>query len=58
MISNWESSFKYLLQSEGGFVNDPNDPGGMTNLGVTKKAWEQYVGYEVNEADMRALKVD
>ena len=27
----------------------------MTNLGVTKRAWEQYVDHDVTEADMRAL---
>jgi len=58
VISNWDQSFEYLLQSEGGFVNDPNDPGGMTNLGVTKAAWEKYVGHAVSEADMRGLTPD
>jgi lysozyme family protein len=27
----------------------------MTNLGVTKKVWEEWVGHPVSEADMRAL---
>lgn len=40
---------------EGGFVNHSRDPGGMTNLGVTKRAWEKYLGHGVTEADMRAL---
>lgn len=44
-----------LLVQEGGFVNDPRDPGGITNLGVTKAAWEAYQHHPVSEADMRAL---
>ena len=44
-----------FLKSEGGFVNNPKDPGGMTNLGVTKAVWEEFVGHPVSEADMRAL---
>jgi lysozyme family protein len=45
-----------LLSHEGGFVNHKSDPGGMTNLGVTRKVWEMHVGHAVEEADMRALK--
>ena len=44
-----------MLASEGGYVNHPSDPGGMTNLGVTKQVWEEWTGRESNEAEMRAL---
>jgi lysozyme family protein len=36
-----------VLKSEGGWVNNPKDPGGETNLGVTKRVWEEYVGHPV-----------
>jgi lysozyme family protein len=52
---NWEEAFLAVLKHEGGYVNHPKDPGGMTNLGVTKRAWEEYVGHEVDEATMRGL---
>ena len=47
-----------MLQSEGGFSNHPSDPGGMTNLGVTKATWENWVGRESNEAEMRGLTAE
>ena len=36
-------------------MNHPKDPGGMTNLGCTKKVWEEHCGHEVDEKTMRAL---
>ena len=51
----FEECLKRILKHEGGFVNDPLDSGGMTNLGVTKRVWEEFVGHPVSEADMRAL---
>jgi lysozyme family protein len=55
MQSNFEQALKELLVHEGGFVNHPSDPGGMTNLGVTAKVWEEWVGHPVDEKQMRAL---
>lgn len=55
MTTRFDTCFPLTLKHEGGFVNHPEDPGGITNLGVTKRAWEAYVGHEVTEADMRAL---
>jgi len=55
MKDNFDAALKAILHHEGGFVNHPADPGGMTNLGVTKKVWEEWVGHEVDEKQMRAL---
>jgi len=55
MQSNWQKSFEMMLKSEGGYVNNPADPGGMTNLGVTKATWENWVGRASDEAEMRGL---
>jgi lysozyme family protein len=55
MLSNWPASLALVLKSEGGFVNHRNDPGGMTNLGVTRNVWKEWVKHEVDEAEMRSL---
>ena len=55
MKANFDAALKAILHHEGGFVNHPADPGGMTNLGVTKRVWEEWVGHEVDEKTMRAL---
>jgi hypothetical protein len=32
----WERILAFILAREGGYVNDPDDPGGETNMGITK----------------------
>jgi lysozyme family protein len=48
MASNFEECLDLVLKSEGGWVNHKDDPGGETNLGVTKRVWEEYVGHPVD----------
>ena len=55
MKHNWDEALRHILKYEGGYVNHPSDPGGMTNLGVTKRVWEEWTGKPATEADMRAL---
>ena len=48
---------------EGGYVNDPLDRGGATNMGITVNAWK-LLGYDkngdgiINDADMKLLSKD
>ncbi|NVD43491.1 hypothetical protein HUV48_00480 [Altererythrobacter sp. HHU K3-1] len=49
------SALAVILRHEGGYVNDPDDAGGRTNLGVTQRVWEKFVGRKVGETEMRAL---
>lgn len=55
MIQNFDKAIEHTLKEEGGYVNNPKDPGGMTNLGVTARVWEEWVGHPVDEKQIRAL---
>ena len=55
MKDNFQKALAAVLVHEGGFVNHPQDPGGMTNLGCTKTVWEEHCGHPVDEKAMRAL---
>ena len=51
---NWEKCLEAILHHEGGYVNHPKDPGGETNLGVTKRVYEEWGGTK----DMKDLEVE
>jgi lysozyme family protein len=55
MIENYPKALAAVLVHEGGYVNNPKDPGGITNLGCTKATWEEYCGHPVDERTMRSL---
>ena len=40
-----------VLEHEGGFVNHPRDPGGVTNLGVTRRVWAEWTKRKIEEID-------
>lgn len=44
MQNNWIKCLETILHHEGGYVNHPKDPGGETNLGVTKRVYEDFGG--------------
>lgn len=39
---NFDKMLKFILQREGGYVNDPNDLGGETNKGITHNTYSSY----------------
>jgi lysozyme family protein len=54
MKDNFDECLKMLLHHEGGYINHPSDPGGETNLGVTKKVYQEWGGTK----DMKDLTVE
>ena len=49
-MSNFDRAFTIVASEEGGYVNDPNDPGGETKYGISKR---QYPG-----EDIRGMTLD
>jgi lysozyme family protein len=56
-MTRFDECLRYVLQHEGGYVNNPHDPGGHTNLGVTKDTWERWVGHPVSVDAIKELTI-
>jgi lysozyme family protein len=55
MTKNFKDCLDLVLKHEGGYIDHPKDPGGRTNLGVTQRVWEEWIGHPATEKDMREL---
>ena len=51
---NFDSAFARLIGFEGGYVNDPRDPGGETRFGISRRAYpgEDIAGMTVERAKL------
>lgn len=51
---NFDRAFEIIIGHEGGYVNDPRDPGGETKYGISKKAYPAFDIYNLtlNQAKM------
>jgi lysozyme family protein len=58
MKANFDKCLEMLLHHEGGYIWHPEDPGGETNLGVTRAVYEQWVGRQVMDGEMKTLTPD
>jgi len=54
---NFQAALKVILKHEGGFVNHPNDPGGATNWGITKRTLEGWLGRSVTIDEVKNLSI-
>ena len=49
-MQNFPDCIAHVLAAEGGLVNDPQDPGGVTKFGISQRAYPAL--------DIRALSLD
>jgi len=40
---SFETALPFILAREGGRVDDPADPGGRTNFGITQRTWDAWL---------------
>jgi len=52
---NFDRSIKFVLKWEGGYVNDPTDPGGETKFGISKRAFPMLDIKSLTEAEARDI---
>ena len=62
-MSTFEDAIGIVLQNEGGYVNNPNDPGGETNMGITVKflhglSQQGKLDDDIDPDNVRALTVE
>ena len=50
MKNNFDKAFHFIIGIEGGYVNNPNDPGGETKYGISKIAYPKM--------DIKKLTID
>lgn len=53
--SNFEAVMDQVFRHEGGYVNHPRDPGGATNMGITKRTLEEWRGRAVSIEEVQTL---
>lgn len=55
MNENFAPALDFVLRHEGGYSDNPRDPGGATNLGITRATLARWRGRAVAKAEVRAL---
>jgi lysozyme family protein len=53
--SNFSQCMDAVFREEGGYTNDPLDPGGPTNFGVTIAVLKEWRGHDVTAEDIKNL---
>ena len=55
MERNFPEALVHTLQFEGGWSNNPNDPGGATMKGITQHTYNQYLGRPASQDELRNI---
>ncbi|GAA5540612.1 acetylmuramidase [Ochrobactrum soli] len=58
MRSNFSTIMPYIFQEEGGYVDNPADPGGATNMGITIGTLSKWTGHSESAQDVKNLTKD
>jgi len=54
-MDNFERAIAFVLRHEGGYINDPRDPGGETNFGISKRAYPMLNIRDLNIEDAKLI---
>lgn len=58
MHANFDVAVALIFELEGGYVDNPLDPGGATNMGITLRTLTAWRGTAASKADVKALTKD
>lgn len=54
-MAEFEPAYKHMQKHEGGYANDPDDRGGETYRGISRKNWRGWDGWpDIDQAKRRA----
>lgn len=55
---DYKSIIEKVIETEGGYVNDPADSGGPTKYGITQNTLSSWIGRRATVEDVKALSID
>ncbi len=58
MSERFEKALAYVLENEGPYSNDPNDPGGATCHGIILTEYQDFLGKTLTPDDVKNMSLD
>jgi peptidoglycan hydrolase-like protein with peptidoglycan-binding domain len=53
--SNFDRVMEYVFQDEGGWTQNPDEPGGASNMGVSRESYSHYKGRNVSIDELKQI---